>query len=262
MSKKDRENRPHRVAELILNRAAQHATLRQTDKSAILRLRPRTRTLTAGEDIVRQGDRPDVAVIVLSGVLARYQTISAGDRQYISFHLAGDLPDIQSLFLTIMDHSVCAMNAAEIGIVPHDQLVPLLVSQPAVGLAFWRLTLIDASIFRQAVTNIGVRPHLARLAHLFCEQYFRSREAGLAEGRFCDFPLKQAQIGQTLGMAHVSVNRAIQKLRRQRLADLRSEKLEIIDWSTLQRVADFDPCYLHLTNDSALALTPFKSRRT
>jgi CRP-like cAMP-binding protein len=252
---------PHRVAELLMSQAAQHATLLPPDKTALLKLRPRTRHLTAGEDIVRQGDRPDVAVIVLSGMLARYQTISSGDRQYISFHIAGDMPDIQSLFLSIMDHSVCAVSKSEIGIIPHDQLIPLVAARPSIAFAFWRSTLIDASIFRQAVTNNGARPHLPRVAHLFCEQHYRAKEAGLAEGRFCDFPLSQAEIGQALGMANISVNRALQKLRKQQLADLRSARLEIIDWSTLARLADFDPSYLHLTNDTELGAMAFKGRR-
>src|ERR1700742_2389999 len=106
---KQSKNPPHRVAELLASKAAQHATLLPGDKAAILKLRPRTRRMQVGEDIVRQGDKPDVAVIVLDGMLARYQTISSGDRQYISFHIAGDMPDVQSLFLSIMDDSLCAV---------------------------------------------------------------------------------------------------------------------------------------------------------
>ena len=260
MSRSPKDN-PHRVTELLVSKAAQHASLLPGDKAAILRLRPRTRLVQVGEDIVRQGDKPDVAVIVLSGMLARYQTISSGDRQYISFHIAGDMPDVQSLFLSIMDHSLCAMSPSEIGTIPHDQLIRLVSSRPAVAFSFWRSTLIDASIFRQAVTNNGARPHLARVAHFFCEQYFRARESGLAEGRFCEFPLNQAEIGQALGMANISVHRVIQKIRKQQLADVRSGRLEIIDWSGLTRLADFDASYLHLTNDTPLGTTSFKGRR-
>lgn len=235
-----------RVSELLLSNVALHGTLESADEAAIRKLTPRTRAAPAGEDIVRQGDRPNVAVIVLSGMLARYHTLEGGDRQYLSFHIAGDMPDIQSLFLTVMDHSVCAIDDAVVGVVPHDQLARLIRSRPAVGLALWRLTFVDASIFRQAITNNGARSHLARLAHLLCEQYERARQAGLIAGRFCDFPVRQAQIGQALGMAPVSVNRALQKLRRDRLADLRSGKLEILNWRGLAGAAGFDPAYLYL----------------
>ncbi|HLH48755.1 MAG TPA: Crp/Fnr family transcriptional regulator [Roseiarcus sp.] len=238
-----------RVAELLLSNVALHGTLETADEAAIRKLTPRTRSVSAGEDIVRQGDRPNVAVIVLGGMLARYHTLEGGDRQYLSFHIAGDMPDIQCLFLTVMDHSLCALGEAVVGVVPHDQLTRLIRSRPAVGLALWRLTFVDASIFRQAITNNGARPHLARLAHLLCEQYERARQASLAVGRSCDFPVRQAQIAQALGMSAVSVHRALQKLRRDRLADLRSGKLEILNWPGLIRLAGFDPAYLHLKTE-------------
>ncbi len=244
--------------ELLLAKAAQHATLLAADRAALLDLMPRSRPVAAGEDIVRQGDRPDTAVIVLSGMLGRYQTLETGDRQYISFHITGDMPDIQSLFLSTMDHSVCAINGAEIAAVPHKQLIPLIVSRPAVGFAFWRVTLVDAAIFRQAVTNVGARSHLARLAHFFCEQYTRADDAGLAVEKSCDLPLSQGQIGQALGMAAISVNRAVQALRKDDLATLRAGKLEIRDWRGLARVAEFDPTYLHLTKEAELSKMAFK----
>jgi hypothetical protein len=75
---------------------------------------PALRKVEKGTDILRQGDRPHVTVMVRSGMLARYHTMPSGDRQYLSLHVAGDLPDLQSLFLGIMDHSLCAIDKAQI----------------------------------------------------------------------------------------------------------------------------------------------------
>lgn len=246
-----------RVAlDLLQAKASQHGSIEANDQRAIRALKARVRVLSAGEDVVRQGDRPDAAVLVTAGMPARYHTLPSGDRQYISFHIAGDLPDIQSLFLTIMDHSLCALNAAEIAILPHDQVRALFLQRPNVAAAFWRLTLIDAAIFRQAIVNNSARPKISRLAHLFCEQYFRAREANLVDGQTCTLPLSQVQLGQALGMAHVSVHRALQRLRKDRLADLRAATLEILNWNELRRLADFDPTYLHLDKETGLSERP------
>jgi hypothetical protein len=35
--------------------------------------------------------------MILGGMLARHHTLPGGDRQYLSFHIAGDMPDLQSL---------------------------------------------------------------------------------------------------------------------------------------------------------------------
>jgi CRP-like cAMP-binding protein len=136
----------------------------------------------------------------------------------------------------------------------------LIFKRPAVNFAIWRLTLVDAAIFRQAATNNGVRPHVPRVAHLMCEQYFRARAAGLTTSRTCSLPLNQAQLGQALGMSLISVHRALQRLRAQKLMSLGSGQLEIHDWAGLSRIAGFDPSYLHLTKEVEATRTRTSSR--
>ena len=249
-----------RVHQLLLRKAGQHGSLLPADESAIRALRVRTQAQGAGADVVRQGDQPDVAVMVLSGMLARYHTLENGERQYISFHIAGDMPDVQSLLLDVMDHSLCALNAAEIGLVPHEELRALFVRRPALCFAFWRMTLVDSAIFREALTNNSARPQTARLAHLLCEQYDRARDAGLAQGDSCSLPVNQTVLGQALGMSLVSVNRAVKKLRADGLVDLRLGTLTVRDWSRLQHLAGFDPAYLHVTKTAAISRTQFRGR--
>ena len=202
--------------------------------------------IARGSDIVCQGDRPDASVLVINGMLARYHTLSRGDRQYISLHIAGDLPDLQSLALGVMDHSMMAVDQAEIALFPHEQLRALLLDSPAAGYSLWRLTLIDAAIFREAITRNGLRGGVERLAHLFCEQFARAQAADIAEGNTCSLPLTQTQLGQMLGMSLVSVNRAMRTLRKDQSMELRGGKLVVLDWERLQSRAAFDPTYLHL----------------
>lgn len=249
-----------RVSDLLVARAAEHGTLLETDEVALRSVRSRLRTVAPNEDIVHEGDRPDTAVLLVNGMLARYQTLPGGERQYLSLHLPGDMPDLQSLFLDVMDHALCALDRAEVALMPHTQLSKLVLERPAIAFAFWRMTLVDAAIFRQAITNNGARSHSARLAHLFCEQLFRSKEAGLAEGRTCSLPLTQNQLGQLLGMSQISVNRALHKLREQGLVELRFGRLTVIDWAALVAHAGFDPAYLHVAKQGVLPRTPFGKR--
>ena len=261
MPRKANPSQYREALDLLLAKMEQHGTLTAADESAICALRAHRRTLAPGEDVVCQGERPDVAVFVIAGMLARYHTLPSGDRQYLSFHIKGDLPDVQSLLLSIMDHSLCALDAAEIAVLPHDPLIDLCLRRPGVGFAFWRLTLVDAAIFRQAITNNGARSHVVRLAHFFCEQHFRAKEAGLVEDESCSLPLNQSQLGQALGMSHISVNRAMQKLRKERLADLRSGRLDVLNWNALSRFAGFDPTYLHIDKISAVSQRRFRTER-
>jgi len=235
------------ILDLLVRKAGQHGDLGPDDNAALRSARYLTKKLGPDEDIVRQGSKPDVAVFVVSGMLGRYHTLPNGDRQYLSFHIMTDMPDVQSLHLKIMDHSVCAIDEAEIALFQHEQLNQMFAKHPSIAASFWRITLVDAAIFRQAITNNSARERVPRLAHFFCEQYFRARDAGLADGMNSKLSLNQTQLGQALGMSHISVNRALQALRKGRLLEFRGGILQIMDWPALQAIAGFDPTYLYVS---------------
>ena len=161
--------------EILIRKLKEHSRLSAADVAAIRRLPHTERAMAPREDIVRQGDRPKVSVVVLRGMVARYHTLQGGGRQYLSLHIAGDMPDAQSLFLDQMDHAVCAMDDVVVALVPHKALLTLFDERPMVGFAFWRETLIDAAIFREAISNNGARPIGARLARPFLLRAILSR---------------------------------------------------------------------------------------
>jgi CRP-like cAMP-binding protein len=245
MAKKNAHPASTQALDLLVETLARHSTLSVADERAIRRLNPRVREVEKGTDILRQGDSPHVAVMVISGMLARYHTIPSGHRQYLSLHIAGDLPDLQSLFLGIMDHSLCSMDEAQIASFRHTEILTLVKRAPSAGLALWRHTLIDGAIFRQAITSNGGRSAISRVAHLFCEQFTRARAVGSMSGWSCPFPLSQTQIGQLVGLSLPTVHRATQLLRKQNCAEVRGGRLRILNWRRLSRHGGFDPLYLH-----------------
>lgn len=232
--------------EVLARKLKEHSRLNADDVAQLSQLSFQRRHLDANEDLIRQGDRPDVVALVVSGMVGRYHLLKDGRRQYLSFHVRGDLPDAQSLFLDRMDHAVCAIGEAEMVLIPHVQVREMFERRPMVGFAIWRETLIDAAIFREAITNNSSRSPRARMAHLFCEIYYRARTSGLVNGNSCDLPLSQTQIGETLGIAIATVSRTLQALRRARLIEFKSGRLTIKDWNRLVAQGDFNPEYLHL----------------
>src|SRR5215203_5509262 len=60
-----------------------------------------TRSVAADQDIVREGDHPSECCLVVEGFLCRYKLTDQGKRQIFSFHLPGDVPDLQSLHLKV-----------------------------------------------------------------------------------------------------------------------------------------------------------------
>lgn len=75
----------------------------------------RVQVIEADQDIVREGDRPSRCCLVLQGFARRYKITPPGKRQIIAFHVAGDIPDLQSLHLSTMDHSLGTITPCEVG---------------------------------------------------------------------------------------------------------------------------------------------------
>jgi CRP-like cAMP-binding protein len=238
--------------DIFVRTLSEHSRLDADDIEGLCALTHHTRNLEPNEDFIHQGEKPEVSALVISGMVARYHTRPGGRRQYLSFNIVGDLPDAQTLFIERMDHSVCAIGPAAVALIPHREIVELFERRPAIGFAIWRETLIDAAIFREAITNNSSRPVEARVAHLFCELYYRARVAGLAKPGSCAIPLHQGQIGEALGMSIVTVNRTIQELRATGAFDFRNRELTVFDWKKLVEIGEFDSTYLHLKRPSRM----------
>lgn len=233
--------------DIAVRKLRRHSALTPADEDLLRTLVGRSRALHPGEDLIHQGDKPHTATLVVSGMIARYHTIAAGRRQYLSFHFPGDWPDAQTIFLERMDHGVCAIGPASVVSIRHDQLRALFETRASVGFALWRETLIDAAIFREAISNNSSRAALARMAHLFCELFYRAQVAGIALDHSVPLPLNQAQLGEALGLALVTVNRLLQALRRTEAMQFRNGTLRVIDWDRLVEIGEFDPDYLAVT---------------
>jgi CRP-like cAMP-binding protein len=234
--------------DIAVRKLRRHSPLTSADEDLLRTLVGRTRALQPGEDLIHQGDKPQAVTLVVTGMIARYHTLAAGRRQYLSFHFPGDWPDAQTVFLERMDHGVCAIGPASVVAIRHDQLRATFETRPSIGSAVWRETLIDAAIFREAITNNSSRAALARMAHLFCELFYRAQAAGTGFGNSVPLPLTQAQLGEALGMALVTVNRLLQALRRTAAIEFRNGTLQVTDWNRLAGIGDFDLDYLSMAD--------------
>ncbi|MET4272243.1 CRP-like cAMP-binding protein [Bradyrhizobium sp. F1.2.2] len=236
--------------DVLIRNLGEHTALAHEDVAEIRGLTFVQREFAPNEDFIRQGDEPEHSALVVSGMVARYHLLDSGRRQYLAFHLSGDLPDSQGLFIDQMDHGLCALGPASVAFIPHRELFIAFRRRPAFALSVWRETLLDAAIFREAITNNSARPMHARMAHLFCELFYRARAAQLVRGNRCRLPISLAQLGETLGMAIATVNRTLADLRRSGTMDMREGELIVLKWRDLQRLGNFSPSYLHLKRQS------------
>src|SRR6476661_7026766 len=146
----------HAIA-MLIRKLESIATLSDEERQAIESLPVRIQTLNARQDIVRDGDKPSQCCLILDGWACRYKLLSEGKRQILSFHIAGDIPDLLSLHIPAMDHSLATVTKATVAFIPHEDLRDLITRFPGIASIFWRDTLVDAAIFRQWMVSMGRR---------------------------------------------------------------------------------------------------------
>ncbi len=195
--------------------------------------------------IVREGQQTSECALLLRGFAFRQKLLRDGARQIISFHIPTEFVDLQNSLLDIADHSVQTLNNAEVALVPRNALLDLSDSRPDIRKAMWIDTLIDGSVFREWVVNVGRRDSRARISHLLCELALRLEKIGEGDGGRFDFPLTQEQLADATGLTPVHTNRTLQSLRKDGLIQLNAKSLSVLDWDGLRDVGDFDELYLH-----------------
>jgi CRP-like cAMP-binding protein len=238
---------------LLVRKLESISALCEDERLALQNLPMQVQDLRPDQDIVREGDRPSRSCLVLDGFAATYKMTGDGKRQIMAFHSPGDIPDLQSLQLKVLDSSLGTLTACKVGFIQHEVLRDLCRRYPRINDALWRETLINAAIFREWMTNIGRRDAYNRIAHLFCEWIVRLRAVGLVRDRVCDFPMTQNELADATGISTVHVNRVLQELRGNGLITLKAGTLTILDWEQLKQAGDFDAAYLHLDREQTAA---------
>jgi CRP-like cAMP-binding protein len=242
---------PHSSHTLMIRKLESIFPLSGEEKQALQGLPVQIQLLKADQDIVRIGDSPSQACLLVEGYTCVYKLTAEGKRQIVAFHVPGDMPDLQSLHLEVLDNSLATVTPCTVGFIQHEDLRRVCERYPRITAALWRETLVDASIFREWVLNVGRREAFTRMAHLLCEIRVKLKVVGLAEGDTFDLPFTQAELADAIGTSTVHVNRVLQDLRAKDLIRSKGTQVIIPAWERLKEVAGFDPLYLHLKQDRA-----------
>lgn len=238
--------------EPMLRKLGYWVNLDADDRAAMLALPHHVRPMKHGQYIVRELDQATHSCMILAGFAMRQKIVGEGLRQIVSIHFRGDFVDLHNSLLGIADHNVQMITAGEVVLIPREHIERIAFERPAVGRAMWIDTLVDASIHREWVANVGRRDARQRIAHLLCEIALRLKVAGLGEQTDYELPMTQEELADATGLTPVHVNRTLKALEREALIERRTPRsITIGDWKKLAAVGDFSSAYLHLKGSEA-----------
>jgi CRP-like cAMP-binding protein len=237
------------ITERWIRKLENFTPLTAQEKASVEACVTSVRQFSSHADLFKEGEPPDGVNLILDGFACRYKLLRDGRRQIVAYLIPGDTCDVRVFLLKRMDHSIGTLGPVQAALMSRQALTDLTERFPKLTRALWWSTLVEEAVTREWVVNVGNRTAFERVAHLFCEMYTRLQSVSLASSGACEFPITQHEIGETVALSAVHVNRTIMELRRTGLVTFQSRRLIIHDFAALANAAGFDTNYLHLDSD-------------
>ena len=199
------------------------------------------RALKAGDDLFVPGEPSDAIYCLHGGWMCLYKPLQDGRRQILHFALSGAVLGFPPTEGT-MTYGCQGLTDAIVSIIPRDNLSAMFREYPEVAMRVATIVSRDRDLAFDHLSDIGRRTARQRVAHLLLELFVRSRMQWpdhTAEEMF--LPLTQEDIGDTMGLTGVHVNRVLRDLRQEQIVEFHYRRLRVINPDKLVDAAGVDP---------------------
>lgn len=226
----------------LVGRLRTLATLEDDDiRLAASLIRP-GRQHPAGSVLLQQGEGIRGPHLLTSGWAWRTRTMPNGRQQVFAIVLPGDFmglcwrPNPKALSSTV---SLTAVTTCEM-----SGLTPVMAAKGQSHRGLWgALTLAsrhDEMRLLDQVVRLGQQLAIERVASLMLELHSRLSVVGLTQGDEFQMPLTQDQLAATLGLSLVHVNRTVQQLRKNGLADIGAGRAALLAPDQLRALSGYN----------------------
>jgi CRP-like cAMP-binding protein len=206
---------------------------------------PKPLKVKRGSQLTEEGQTGHKVFVLHAGWACSYKELANGQRQIISFPIAGDCVGLRSALLSASDHSLSALTDVVVTSVAGTRILQCINEFPRLGAAlFWAASRDGATVVEHLV-NVGRRSATERTAHFFMELAERLNLIGVATEAEFKCPLSQFVLADALGLTAVHVNRVLRQLREQGLMTLRRGTVRIHDFKGLRKFAGYQGGYLN-----------------
>lgn len=238
---------------VLVSKLEQFEKFGEPEKAALDALIAKKRVIPRRTYLFREGDTANTVHVVLSGFLCRSRELSSGDRQIFGYLLPGEIAGLNAFIARQIAYNIIALTDCVVADIKPQAMLDAMEEHPRIARALWRQSLAIDAVLREWIVNLALRKSEKRLAHLLCELMVRLERVGLVKDGAYELPLTQKDLGDTLALTAIHVNRSLRELREADLVTMRGGKVFVHDIERLKRFAGFDPAYLYINGDKPAA---------
>ena len=189
-----------------------------------------------GTPILLEGSNSPQLFTTLHGVGLRYRHLENGERQVINFVFPGDFLGLQAGLMGEMGHSVEATTKMTLCVFDRRGLWSFIKADPERGFELAWLAAVEEHFMGEALTTVGQRTALQAVAWAFVRIYLRLEACGNGRNGTMQFPFKQRDLADALGLSLVHTNKTIGQLKSRQLLGWTGDEVQIHDLAGLAKV--------------------------
>lgn len=196
-------------------------------------------------EIIREDEVGGPVYTLFEGWAVRYHRLPNGVRQILDIVLPGDMIGLSAATMGIVRHSVQAVTPVTLCVLDSPRLALLFERHPAFALALLQTRVEEEQRADVRMALLGRTKADQRIAYLMIETFDRLRRRGIVNGgSTCPFPLQRHHLADAVGLSRVHVARTLDRLRRERLAEIHDGVLLLLDRPRLSALAGYLPLHV------------------
>ena len=194
----------------------------------------------AGTPLLSEGSNAPQLYTALRGMGLRYKTLANGRRQVVNFVFPGDFVGLQAGVMGEMRHSVEATTRMTLCVFDRSDFWNFVRGNSTRAYDLIWLAAVEESFLGDALTTIGQRSAMERIAWALTRITLRARALGLGDGWSVPLPFRQQDLADALGLSLVHTNKTIARLRERQLVTWTGGRLSVPDLAALAGIAHMD----------------------
>lgn len=223
----------------LAKRLAHYVTLSDAERAALAKIEEHERTYKRGTVIRQEHDPARELLVVEKGWLHSFVILDNGSRQITRLHFPGDIAGVSGLAFEKSSDCVVAVTDAVVAPFDKSKFTEIFAQHPRLAALMFALTVAERVSIADRLAAIGRTSARARVALMICKIFTRLRLVSGGDLTEIQIPLTQEDIGDTIGLTAVHVNRMMRELATDGLIERSGGTIRILDAKRLAAEANF-----------------------